>query len=196
VLGRQDRVLLRVLHPHDPLLRARVERRRLPRRPVLDKRWIVPATRRLYGGAASVDDRLQRGPRPGGGSLHLVLVLVGGGVMMIVRRSDPGDEVGVAGVDDLGGVLALPNDRAERDAAAHVEGHGQHAVVVGSRRRLAEAHGERVLRDVHLGEGPAGAEVLLPPGHEAGAPAVGRHGFRRQHGHGICRDVAAVHDRG
>jgi hypothetical protein len=74
---------------------------------------------------------------------------------------------------------------------ARVHDHGKH--VVGSWRRLAEAHGERVLRDVHLGEVVAGVEVLLPPRHEAGAPAIGRHGFR-QHGHGIFGDVAAVHD--
>lgn len=49
------------------------------------------------------------------------------------------------------------------------------------------------MRDVHLGEGAVGTEVLLPPGHEVGAPAIGRYGFR-QHGHDISSDVAAVHD--
>jgi hypothetical protein len=43
------------------------------------------------------------------------------------------------------------------------------------------------------GEGVAGVEVLLPPRHEAGMPAIGRHGFH-QHGHGIFGDVTAVHD--
>jgi hypothetical protein len=71
------------------------------------KHWIIPATWQLHGGEASVNDRLQHGPRPGGGSIHLVLV--GGGILMIGRRSNPWDKVGVAGVDNLGGVLAQPS---------------------------------------------------------------------------------------
>lgn len=158
-LGRLERVLLGLPHPDDPLRRAGVERRCLPRRRVLDEFRVVVAgqgVRRLHGGEAFLDDRTQRGARPRRGLLHgrlLVIVGVGGGGV------DLGQDVAGAGVHGLPGVLPLSHDGVELDAAAApIDGEAEHAAgrppLLPVAVAAAAAHVEQVLRDVDLGKAP------------------------------------------